>query len=377
MTLPPYPQLGLDIQNVLGYNRSASKTFWMIKSSGGWKQVASVTLKDLAAELGLSITTVSRALGGYSDVAEGTRRRVLQAAEGMGYVPSATARRLQKGRTDTIGFVIPTSGPRFSDPFFSELLAGIGNAAAKHNFDLLVSTRPPDTAEEQTAYRRMAEGRLVDGLLVVRTRVEDWRIAYLSGVDLPFVAFGRSDLDVDFPYVDEDGVQGLELVTQHLAGQGHRHLAFISAPLDLMFCESRRAGLDTALQRYDLSLRPEYMIISDLTQRGGFGAMNQLLDMSPPPTAVIACNDLMALGAISAAQRRGLVVGRDVAITGFDDIPLAEHSHPSLTTIHQPIYDIGCRICDMLSRLIQGEELTERHVLLQPELVVRESSGAG
>jgi LacI family transcriptional regulator len=316
-------------------------------------------------------------LGGYSDVAEGTRLRVIKAAEERGYVPSATARRLQKGRTDTIGFVIPTGGPRFSDPFFSELLAGIGNAAARHNFDLLVSTRPPDTEEEQAVYRRLAEGRLVDGLLVVRTRVKDWRIDYLSKVELPFVAFGRSDLDVDFPYVDEDGVRGLELVAQHLAQLGHRHLAFISAPESLMFCALRSAGLDATLQRYGLSLKPEYKKVSDLTQRGGFSAMNELLELSPPPTAVIACNDLMALGAISAAQKRGLVVGRDVAITGFDDIPLAEHSHPSLTTVRQPIYDIGCQICDMLVCLINGEELSERHVVLHPELVVRESSGSG
>ena len=105
--------------------------------------------------------------------------------------------------------------------------------------------------------------------------------------------------------------------------------------------------------------------------------MNQLLDLPNPPTAVIACNDLMALGAISAAQKRGLMVGRDAAITGFDDIPLAEHSHPPLTTIHQPIYGIGRQICDMLVRLIQGEELAESHVLLEPKLIVRESSGAG
>ena len=123
----------------------------------------------------MSITTVSRALAGYGDVAEATRQRVLQAAQEMGYVPDVTARRLQKGRTDTIGFVIPTSGPRFSDPYFSELLAGIGNEAARHNFDLLVSTRSPDTPEEEAAYRRMVEGRLVDGLLVVRTRVKDRR----------------------------------------------------------------------------------------------------------------------------------------------------------------------------------------------------------
>lgn len=339
--------------------------------------MGSVTLKDLAAKLGLSITTVSRALAGYSDVAASTRQRVLQAAEEMGYVPDATARRLQKGRTDTIGFIIPTHGPRFSDPFFSELLSGIGNEAARHNFDLLVSTRPPDTPEEDAAYRRMVEGRLVDGLLVVRTRVGDRRIDYLSRIGFPFVAFGRCDLEVDFPYIDEDGKLGLELVTEHLIALGHQKLGFISAPNGLMFCRVRRAGMETALARNGLALQPEYVIDSDLTQHGGFGAMNQLLDLTPPPTAVIACNDLSALGAISAAQKRGLTVGRDIAITGFDDIPLAEHSHPSLTTVRQPIYDIGRQTCDMLIRLVRGEEVAERHVLLQPELIIRESSGAG
>lgn len=335
-----------------------------------------VTLKDLAAKLGLSITTVSRALAGYDDVAEATRQRVLQAAKEMGYIPDATARRLQKGRTDTIGFVIPTQGPRFSDPFFSELLAGIGNEAARHDFDLLVSTRPPDSPQEQEAYRRLAEGRLVDGLLVVRTRVKDNRIIYLSELGFPFVAFGRSDLDLDFCYVDENGFRGMELVAQHLIDLGHRHLAYISAPSSLMFCSDRRAGLEAGLERNGLSMPSEYVMVSDLTQRGGFQAMAALLEMSPRPTAVIVCNDLMALGAISAAQGRGLKVGHDVAITGFDDIPLAEHSHPPLTTVRQPIYDIGRRICDMLIRVIRGERLVERHVLLHPELIIRESCGA-
>jgi LacI family transcriptional regulator len=339
--------------------------------------MGTVTLKDLASNLGLSITTVSRALAGYGDVAPATRQRVLEAAQQMGYVPDVTARRLQKGRTDTLGFVIPTSGPRFSDPYFSELLAGIGNEAARHNFDLLVSTCPPDTPEEDAAYRHKVEGRLVDGLLVVRTRVKDRRIEYLSRIGFPFVVFGRSDLEVNFAYVDEDGFHGLELVTQHLIDLGHRRLACIAPPQDLMFTVYRCAGLEATLQRNQIVSQPDYCIHSDLTQRGGFWAANQLLDLSPPPTAIVACNDLMALGAISAAQKRGLVVGQDIAITGFDDIPLAEHSHPSLTTVRQPIYDIGRQICDMLIRLIRDEALTECHVLLQPELVVRESSGAG
>jgi LacI family transcriptional regulator len=333
------------------------------------------TLKDLAAELGLSVTTISRALAGYDDVAEATRLRVLQAAEEMGYVPDVTARRLQKGRTDTLGFVIPTFGPRFSDPFFSELLAGIGNEAARHRYDVLVSTHPPDTAQEQDAYRRMAAGRRVDGLLVVRTRVQDWRISYLSELRFPFVAFGRCDLDVDFAYVDADGARGMELVTQHLIDQGHRQLAYIAAPHGLMFGEHRQAGFEAAMQRNGLSLRPEYVVVGDLTEAGGFEATKELLGLSPMTTAIVACNDLMAIGAISAVQRHGLQVGCDVAVTGFDDIPLAEHCHPALTTVRQPIYEIACRVCRMLVEMIRGEPLEQRQVLLQPELVVRDSSG--
>jgi LacI family transcriptional regulator len=223
----------------------------------------------------------------------------------------------------------------------------------------------------------MAEGRLVDGLLVVRTRVKDRRIAYLSDLGFPFVVFGRSDLGLDFPFVDEDGMRGLELVTQHLIDLGHQRIACIAPPQDLMFSVYRCAGVKASLERNGLPVRSEYCLHSDLTQRGGFQAMNQILDLPDPPTAISACNDLMALGAISAAQKRGLVVGRDIAVTGFDDILLAEHSHPPLTTVRQPIYDIGRQICDMLIRVIQGEELIERHVLLQPELVVRESCGTG
>jgi LacI family transcriptional regulator len=335
----------------------------------------SPTLKDIAEHLGLSITTVSRALAGYKDVAEATRQRVLLAAEKMGYVPDVTAQRLRKGRTDTIGFVIPTFGPRFSDPFFSELLAGIGNEAGRQHFDLLVSTQAPDTPDERAAYRRLVEGRLVDGLLIVRTRTQDSRIAYLARMGFPFVTFGRSDLKIDFPYVDVDGARGMGLVAKHLMSAGHHRLGYISAPKGLVFCDHRQSGLERTLQLSGLWLEPECIAGGDLTEQGGFTAMNRLLSLGPPPSAVLACNDLMAIGAISAAQQRGLVVGRDIAITGFDDIPVAAHSHPPLTTVRQPVYQIGRRICDMLIRVIRGEELLERHVLLQPELVVRGSSG--
>jgi LacI family transcriptional regulator len=332
-----------------------------------------VTLKDIARETGFSVTTVSRALNDYDDVAEETKARIKQVAQELGYYPSATAQQLQKRRTDTIGFVIPTFGPRFSDPYFSELLAGIGNEAAEQDLDLLVSTRSPDEEEERETYRRLVNSRRVDGLLVVRTRREDWRVAYLAEQGLPFVAFGRSDLALDFPWLDVDGASGMEQVTQHLIDRGHRRIAYLAAPEDLMFRHYRMNGYKRVLEKNGLCFSEDMVASGDLTQQGGYQAARQLLSLSPPPTAIVVCNDLMALGAYKAAHEQNLVIGQDIAITGFDDIPLAEHAHPPLTTVHQPIYQIGSTICRMLIQLVRQEELEERHVLLEPQLIVRES----
>ncbi|MGD2179096.1 MAG: LacI family DNA-binding transcriptional regulator [Anaerolineae bacterium] len=332
-----------------------------------------VTLQDIADTLGVSVATVSRALAGYSDIAEETRARVLQAAEDMGYRPNISARRLQQQRTETIGFVIPTYGPRFSDPFFSELLAGIGNEAAQQEYDLLVSTHAPG-GEELKTYRRMVMEQRVDGMLVVRTRQKDARIAYLLKQSFPFVAFGRSDLEASFPYLDVDGERGLRKIVQHLIDGGHRRIAYISAPLDLTFASHRLAGYREALATNSIPFEQGLLIEGELTERSGYAAAMQCLSASPRPSAIVACNDLMALGAISAARTLGLSVGRDLAVTGFDDVPLAAHAHPPLTTVRQPIYEIGRRICHMLTRLLEGEPLEQRQMLLEPELIIRASS---
>jgi LacI family transcriptional regulator len=201
-----------------------------------------VTLKDIAQKVGFSITTVSRALGGYDDVAAETRQLIIRTAEEMGYYPNIMARRLQKQRTDTLGFIIPTFGPRFSDPFFSELLTGMGNEAASHDFDLLVSTRPPDTPEEARAYERLVRERRVDGLMLTRTRVHDARVTYLLERNFPFATFGRTQVAGVYAYVDEDSELGVFDATQHLIELGHRDIAIILPPANLQFTVYRRAG---------------------------------------------------------------------------------------------------------------------------------------
>jgi LacI family transcriptional regulator len=334
----------------------------------------SVTLKDIAKAVGKSVTTVSSALNDYDDVSQETKELVRRVAREMGYTPNIVAQRLRKKRADTLGLILPTFGPRFSDPFFSELLAGIGNESSAYGFDLLVSTQAPGP-DEDAAYGRLVSGRRVDGLLVVRTRRDDSRIAFLVERDFPFVAFGRTAQDFDFPYVDEDGVLGMKLVTQHLIDLGHRRIALIAASSDLMFTTYRTAGFRQAMEENGLPLDESLIVAGDLTQRNGYRLAGELLDRPDRPTAIVACNDLMALGAMTAAQERDLIVGRDIAITGFDDIPPSQYSHPPLTTVHQPIYRIGRMICEMLIQCIRGEDLVERHVLLRPSLVIRRSSG--
>lgn len=333
-----------------------------------------VTLKDISKATGKSVTTVSRALNDHNDVSTATKELVRNVAAELGYTPNIFAQRLQKQHTDTIGLIIPTFGPRFSDPFFSELLAGVGNQAAALGYDMLVSTRAPGD-EEVKAYCTMTQGRRVDGFVLVRTRKKDARVECLQKANYPFVAFGRAEEKNDFPYVDEDGAYGMRLITQHLISLGHRRIAYISPPPELMFAHYRSEGFKDAIAEASILTDDSLFRIGDLTQRGGYEQANILLDLPSPPSAIAASNDLMAFGAMSAAQDRGLVVGKDISITGFDNIPMAEHSHPPLTTLHQPLYQIGGMVCKMLIHLIHGEELEKKKILLEPELIVRQSSG--
>ncbi len=333
----------------------------------------SATLKDIAERVGKSVTTVSRALNDYDDVSPETKAEVQRIADELGYTPNIIAQRLQKQRTDTIGFIMPTYGPRFSDPFFSEFLAGIGNQAANQGFDLLVSTRPPGE-EEMNAYRKHISSPRVDGFIVVRTRKQDARIDFLCENDIPFVAFGRTEDKCDYLFVDENGELGMRMIAHHLTDNGHKRIAYIAAPDHLMFAHHRRKGFTEGLEERGLFLDESLIVTGDMTQQGGYTQTGKLLNLPAPPTAIAACNDLMALGAISAAQKRGLEVGKEIAITGFDNIPLAQHCHPPLTTVHQPIYQIGAMVTDMLIKDILKQPLEKKHVILKPELIVRESS---
>ncbi len=333
-----------------------------------------VKIVDIAKKVNRSITTVSRALNGYDDVSPKTRELIIATAEEMGYTPNFIAQLLQKKQTKTIALVLPTFSPRFSDPYFSELLAGIGNKAAELGYDLLVSTRAP--GDEETAYyKKLALGGRVDGFIVIRTRTNDERIRLLLDKEFPFVAFGRSSFDTKHAYVDEDGYLGMRLIADHLLKLKHQRIACITSSRNFAFTKYRLSGLVEGLAQGGIEMSTSRILEGDLTQKSGYELGSQLLDHEMPPSAIIAFNDLMAFGVMSAAQERGLVVGKDVSVTGFDGIPLGEYSHPPLTTVYQPIYQIGAMTCGMLVKIISKCPLEKEHILLEPTLIVRQSTG--
>jgi LacI family transcriptional regulator len=330
------------------------------------------TLKTIARATGFSITTVSRALAGYSDVAESTRTIIKDTAETLGYYPNNTARQLQRQRSDTIGLILPAHCPRYTDPYFNTIIAGIGDQLAELGLDLLLSTHPPGGNDEMAAYRRLVEGRSIDGLIIVRTRIQDERIAYLERNGFPFVCFGRSDMEIEFPYIDEDGEAGFYELTRYLISLGHTRIAYISAPAGLLFARYRLAGFSRALEEAGIPCRDEWIVQGDLSRKGGEQATVHLLSFEDRPTAIIAANDLMAIGAISIAKEKGLRIGEDLSVAGFDDIPPAELS--CLTTLQQPIYEIGRQLTEMLHNQLENIPIENPHILLKPNLIIRDST---
>ncbi|CAH1648956.1 substrate-binding domain-containing protein [Chelatococcus asaccharovorans] len=330
------------------------------------------SLRKLASHLGLSITTVSRALDGYSDVAAATRERVEQAAKAMGYRPNPAARRLRRGVGETVAFVLPTDPGHFHEPVFSELLVTVGEELARHEHDLMLLAARPGK-DEMAVYHRLVEGRRADAFIIVRTRHQDERIAYLMAKGVPFVCHGRTDTTEPYAFIDGDGEEGFHSLTARLVARGHRRIAFLSAPTHLTFAGLRLAGWRRAMQAADLAA--DIVEEAEPTEEGGFALAHRVLDSHARPTALICATDRMAIGAIRAAADRGLTVGSDIAITGHDNIPAASYCQPSLTTMELPTRLIGARLADMVLARLGGadlRDLTEIHGLVQ---MPRGSSG--
>lgn len=325
-----------------------------------------MNLKSLARTLGISKTTVSRALNGYPEVNVLTRERVLAAAKEAGYEANPMARSLAVGRTDVFGVIYPLLPSDLGDPMFLSVVGGMSEALERSKMNLIIA--PVSPSNELPSYDKMVRGRRVDGLIVSRTLVHDERIAYLIEKNFPFVAHGRTELQQPYAWFDYDHESGIRLACQTLLGQGHRRVALISAPLELNFAAQRQAGFLRCMQEAGLAVDPRYLAAGSLDRRTGYQAMQELLACSPRPTAVIVDNHLSGVGALRALLDHGVEIGREVSVIVWGS--MEDSLVKNVTTIDQPYSShAGAKMIEMLSSLVHGTPPQELQVLWQPVLL--------
>jgi LacI family transcriptional regulator, galactose operon repressor len=287
----------------------------------------------------------------------------------LDFTPNPHASNLKRQTVSTIGFFFSSTDVRpLSDPFFSALVSGLADAAGVLGFDLLVaSCRSADN--ELVQLERLTSGNRVSGLILTDTRVNDARVKFLRERERPFVAFGRTRPVSAAPWIDVDGKVGIARAVKHLLAQGHTNIGLITLPQYLTCAQDRLAGYRAAYADAQRAINERYIVDGGLTESDGSFAAQKLLALPDPPTAIVACSDVLAFGAMRVIHQRGMRPGQDMALVGFDDIPMAAHSVPPLTTLHQPIYDIASELVHMLIRHINGEKVTPQVII--PELVLR------
>lgn len=331
-----------------------------------------MTLRALANQLGLSITTVSRALDGYDDVAVATRERVRKAAEEIGYRPNPLARRLRKGTAEAVALVMPTEPGRFFEPAFGELLAVLGAHLAEAKLDLMLLAARPGP-EEAAVYRRLVEGRRVDACILFRTRCRDERVTYLAASGMPFICFGRTEARHPYAYVDGAADEGFADLTRRLIRLGRKRFAHLQGPASLTYSAIRARGFSLALA--EAGLAPVAILESEATEEGGYRAAQAMLSAGTLPDAIVAATDRMALGAYRAVSEAGATVGIDVAVTGHDNIAAAGFTQPSLTTMEVPIVDVARRLVEGLVARMGGARPEDLQSVFPLNQLPRASSG--
>ena len=329
---------------------------------------------DVAKLARVSRSTVSFILNEVPGVnfPDATRKRVLDAAKKLNYSPNIIGKKLVSGKSYTIGLVLRQSPEQiFADAFLPQVLLGVEQAAMQEGFHVLLKPLDPD---DTGGYARLVTENHVDGILLSGPRQDDGALMQLHQQRVPIMLMGQLP-GTDIPFVDVNATAGAELAATHLIERGHKSIGMITnAPLDYTSAQQRREGFVQALKTAKLPVPRGMIRAGNYTPASGFQAMNALLQITPRLTAVFVASDVVAMGAILAIKKAGLRVPKDIAVVGFDDIPLAEYYDPPLTTIRLPAYGLGWAGGERLIRLIQGEGLNDAALLLESTLITRQSS---
>jgi len=334
-------------------------------------QVMRPTIRQVAQHARVSVSTVSRVMRDHPDVSDETRQAVQQVIDSLGYRPSLLARGLILKRTNSLGLIVSD----ITNPFYPQLAKGLEEAASTRGWVVIMGNTESDSSRTERHVDAMLE-RGVDGIVFASVTTGDETVPRLVDANYPVVLVNRRLACVDTHYVVVDNVRGAELATTHLVELGHKRIAHITGPQYAANTVERRQGYALSLRNAGLEVSDDLVSAGDFSVRGGDGAMQRLLDLSEPPTAVFVTNDFMALGALEAIKAAGLRWPDDLAVVGFDDIALAGSSLIELSTVSGRIYEMGARAVGILLDLIT-EAPPQRAVqeVLEPKLIVRRTCG--
>jgi LacI family transcriptional regulator len=327
-----------------------------------------VTIVDVAREAGVSYTTVSRVLNNKGNVKSETRERVLMAMTRLGYVVDQRARSLAGGRSQIIGLLVHDVGTSYT----GEIIRGIDAELSSAQYDLLLYTTHRRKTKESAYVVTLTRG-MADGLLLVLPRNPGAYLETLHQHGFPHVLIDHQGGDEEAPAVAAANWQGAYIATEYLIELGHRRIGFITGAMDQMCAQDRLAGYETALADHGITCDPELVYEGDFFQPLGYAGGSALLELPDPPTAIFASNDVSAFGVMEAVREHGLRIPKDVSVLGFDDIPQAAHVHPPLTTIRQPLEEMGRAATHMLLEHIRDPLRPPERVELPTELVLRQS----
>ena len=328
------------------------------------------TLADVANHAGVSTMTASRALNGRSGVSQSTRDRVMASSKALGYVANISARGLVGGRMNILGMVVPDLATQYT----GEVVAGAGEAANELGFDLLLYTTSSDVGRERERAVLLTNG-LADGILAVLPQDPENVLGALSKSGIPVVIVDHRGAITNLPAIAADNYAGARLAVEHLVALGHHRIGFLEGAGGIDCSRERLRGYREGLLNAGIAFDPGLVRPAEFKQPNGFQATTALLEQAAPPTAIFAANDLSAFGAIEAIKERGLRVPDDISVVGFDDIPMASQIFPALTTVRQPLHQMGASAVNLLVSMVAGLNPVTQRINLPTELIVRASTG--
>jgi DNA-binding LacI/PurR family transcriptional regulator len=331
-----------------------------------------ITITDIANKAKVSRMTVSRVLNNSGPVAPETAEKIKSIMKELNYHPNLIARSLSSQKTMTLGVVIPKTEKLFLDNYIAQILSGVTDIAQENNYRIMLI--PVNHSGEEGDYLNYVRSKLFDGLILLKAKLNDPYLTKLAKSGFPYLMVNYRKFGDNYNFVDSENIKGAELAVEHLHSMGHKKIAFVAGSMDEVNGRDRLKGYKNILKKYKLPFKDDYVICGDFNKEIAYEESKKLLNLKDRPTAIFCSDDYMALGVIDQIKNYKLSVPKDIAVIGFDNIEIGEFSKPALTTVKQPMYEIGKTSSEALLALIKKTKKSPVRIMLKTELIIRESA---